>query len=256
MSDNDKYTETIIRYLDGELTGVDLKSFEELLRENGAVQQELDNLRLALKAVRSYGLKTEVASVHDEMMQELKAEKKSSTGRAYPFLRSTLKIAASLLFILLSICIYQYSTVSPSKLYNDNYRPYKESVSRGTAGTTELEKAYIDGKPGVVTGLFEKVKSADNKTDFLAAQSYLALHHPGKAIEVFKRILTSPPADLSFRDDAEYYLALAYLGNNQPGQAREFFKKIYGDKDHPYHDRVSYWLLLKLKLLSLKTAAK
>jgi len=256
MSDNDKYTETIIRYLDGELTGVDLKSFEELLRKDSAVQEELDDLRLAQKAIRSYGLKTDVASVHDEMMKEFKAEKKSSSARIYPFVRTTLKIAASLLFFLLSIGIYQYSTVSPSKLYNDNYRPYTEPVSRGAAGTTELEKAYIGGKPAVVTGLFEKMGSADNKTDFLAAQSYLALHRPGKAIEVFNRILTSPPADLSFRDDAEYYVALAYLGNNQPGQARVIFERIYGDKDHPYHDRISYWMLLKLKLLSLKTPAK
>ncbi|MBB3056698.1 hypothetical protein [Mucilaginibacter gotjawali] len=255
MSTNSQHTETIIQYLDGELSGAELKQFEELLAADNAVQQELENLKLAQQAVRSYGIKAQVASLHHEMMEELKTEPKASANKLYPFIRASLKIAASLFLAMSAVGIYQYATVSPAQLYNQNYRPYTTSISRGATEGSALEKAYAAGQPAKVISLFEKeTTTADNKTNFLAAQSYLATQNVGKAISLFNKILNN--ADGAYKDDAEYYLALSYIENKQPGQALVIMNKIHQDKDHPYNDRVSFWTIFKLKLLILKNGGK
>ena len=255
MNDNGRHTETIINYLDGELTGEDLKQFEALLAADDAVRQELENLQLAQNAVRSYGLKAQVASVHGEMMAELGHEEERP-ATIYRFMRPALRIAASLLVLLSAIGVYEYATVSAGKLYSENYQQYQESVSRGAAETSPLEKAYLAGNPALVISLSRKMDSTTNKVKFLTAQSYLATHQYLQAMGLFYTVINSPSSDGSFKDDAEYYLALSYMGYGKAGRAEPIFQKIYDDKDHPYHDRVSYWTLLKVKLLALKNPGK
>jgi tetratricopeptide (TPR) repeat protein len=253
MDNSSQHTETIIKYLDRELTGADLKAFEQLLSQDNSVREELTNLQLAQKAVISYGLKAQVASVRGEMLKDAQNNDRDTSARMYSFIRPALKVAAGLLFFLLAIGVYQYATVSPSKVYDESYQPYKAGVLRGGTNT-ELEAAYVSGKSKTVIRLFEKMTAPDNKASFLAGQSYLSIQQPKKAIQAFNNILRSPQK--IYKDDAEYYLALSYLEDNQPVKARALFKKIYQDNDHLYHDRVSYWTLLKLKLLILKTRAR
>ena len=254
MSTNSQHTETIIQYLDGELSGAELKQFEELLAADNTVQQELENLKLAQQAIISYGLKAEVASLHHEMMEELKAEPKASANKIYPFIRASLKIAASLFLVMSAVGIYQYLTVSSAQLYNQNYHPFTISISRGATEGSALEKAYAAGQPATVISLFEKETNADYKTEFLAAQSYLATKNVSKAISIFNQIMNK--ADGAYKDDAEYYLALSYIENKQPGQALAIMDKIHQDKYHPYNDRFSFWTIFKLKLLILKNGGK
>ncbi len=255
MNDNSRHTETIINYLDGELTGEDLKQFEALLSADDAVRGELENLQLAQSAVRRFGLKTQVASVHSEMMAEFARDDKRP-ATIYRFMRPALRIAASLLVLLSAIGVYEYATVSPAKLYNENYRPYQESVARGASETSALEKAYLAGNPSLVISLYSKMGSTTNKAKFLTAQSYLATNQYLRAIRLFNTVIGSPTSDGSFKDDAEYYLALSYLQHSEPAKAEPIFQNIYDDKDHPYRDRVSYWTLLKIKLLALKYPGK
>ena len=255
MNDKGPHTETIINYLDGELTGDDLKQFEALLAADVAVRRELENIQLAQSVVNGYGLRAQVASLHGEMMAELGKED-VKPGTIYRFIRPALKIAAGLLLVLSAAGVYEYVTVSPAKLYNENYGPYKESISRGAAETSALEKAYIDSNPALVISLYSKMNNTTDKAKFLTGQSYLATHQYIQAIRLFNTIINSPASDGLFKDDAEYYLALSYVQYNEVAKAEPIFKKIYDDKDHPYHDRISYWTLLKVKLLALKYPGK
>lgn len=257
MDNNESYTEKLIQYMDGDLTGGELESFEKQLSENGELQQELENLTLAKMAIRSYGLKSRVASVHREMMNEFnKTAEKPAENRIYPFMRSTLKYAASIFLVLCSAVIYLYITASPSALYKENYEPYKLSVTRGESSASTIEKDFDSGNYNVVISDFTKITNPGNKENFLAAQAYQSTHHLDKAIDAFNHVLSSPVSDNTFKDDAAYYLALTYLENNQPLKAKPIFEKIYEDHDHLYHDKVSYWTILKLKLLTLKSSEK
>jgi tetratricopeptide (TPR) repeat protein len=257
MNNNQQPTEKIIQYLDGDLTGEELKDFEIMMTESTEIQEELKNLMLAKKAIQYYGLKSQVASVHHNMMDELKMDNQgSSERRIYPFIRNTLKIAASLFIIGIAFGAYQYVTITPSKLYQENYQPYKVSVSRGETSASNLEKTYINGDLNQTISVFEKLGKPGIKDYFLGAQAYMATHQPLKAIGGFNKILLNNSPDNTFKDDAEYYLAESYLENNEPLKAKPILEKIYADSDHMYHDQVSYWTLLKLRILILKAPGK
>ena len=254
MNSSESDSEKLIQYMDGELTGPELVTFEKLLSENSNLQEELKNLELAKMAIRSYGLKSQVASVRQEMINELQEHKKPVGGKIYPFMRTTLKYAASIILVLFSIGIYMFATTSSSKLYKENYEPYKLSVSRGANTNTIIEQAFSTGKYDAVISSFKGIPNPDTKEKFLVAQAFLSTHQIGNAIQAFKKVLNA--SDNNFREDASYYLALSYIEDNQPAKALPIFKNIHSDRDNLYHDRVSYWTLLKLKLLTFKSPEK
>jgi len=256
MDNSESYSEKLIQYMDGELADSELETFEKLLSENSELQEELKNLELAKLAIRSYGLKSQVASVRREMMDELEEHKKPAENKIYPFMRSTLKYAASIFLVLCSIGIYMYASTSSSKLYKENYEPFKLSISRGENATTSLEKAFNAGHYNDVISTFKTIENPGSKEDFLVAQAYLSTQQLGKAIQSFKQVLNTPESINTFKEDASYYLALAYIESNQPLKALPIFKKIHSDPDNLYHDKVSYWTLLKLKLLTFKSPEK
>ncbi|MGZ3812310.1 MAG: hypothetical protein ACXVB0_09240 [Mucilaginibacter sp.] len=254
MNNSEAYSDKLIQYMDGELTENELAAFEKLLSENIQMQEELKNLELARMAIRSYGLKSQVASVRQQMLQELKEDRKPAENKIYPFMRSTLKYAASILLVLCSISIYMYSTTTSTKVYQEGYQPYKISIARGENTSSTLEAAFNAGNFNEVINVFKKTPNPGSKETFLAAQSYLSLHQLDNAIQSFNQVLQTSGSDNNFKDYASYYLALAYIEDNKPAKALPIFEKIHADADHLYHDKVSYWTLLKLKILTLKTA--
>ena len=257
MENSPENTEKLIRYLDGELTGSELAEFEKLAAGDNAVRDELENLGLARDAVESYGLKRQVAGVHKEMMEEMSNGGKEATVRKmYPAIRTLLRIAAGLFIAFLSFGIYQYATVSSSDLYSDNYQPYKLSIARGGGNVPELEKDYISGDFKAAITAFEKLDRPAPKDYLLGGQAYMQTQQAPKAIAAFGQIIADNSADNIYKDDAEYYLAESYLENNEPLKAKPLFEKIYADKDHLYHDRVSYWTMMKLRILALKSPGK
>src|SRR4051812_30157307 len=66
--------ELLMRYLDGELSDSEREEFEQQLQQDESLQQELESLQLAKQAVISYGLKEQVAAIHQTMMVEMKEE--------------------------------------------------------------------------------------------------------------------------------------------------------------------------------------
>ncbi|MDP9080311.1 MAG: hypothetical protein M3O71_23030 [Bacteroidota bacterium] len=256
MNNSESYSEKLIQYMDGELTENELAAFEKLLSENSLLQEELKNLELAKMAIRSYGLKSQVASVRQQMIQDLKEDRKPAESKIYPFIRSTLKYAASILLVLSAIGIYMYSTTTSKKLYQEGYQPYKISITRGENTNSNLEAAFNGGNFNEVINIFKNTPNPGSKETFLAAQSYLSLHQLDNAIQSFNQVLQPSGSDNNFRDYASYYLALAYIEDNKPVKALPIFEKIHADADNLYHDKVSYWTLLKLRILTFKNTGK
>src|SRR5688572_1340580 len=107
----DNVDNILIRYIDGELSTAEKELLEKELESNQALNEELENLRSAREAVRLFGLKQQVGSIHAEMMQELSANRRkfSGTGR---IVRYTIAIAASILLIVGAYVIYNFVTLS------------------------------------------------------------------------------------------------------------------------------------------------
>jgi tetratricopeptide (TPR) repeat protein len=254
MDNNYTHSDLLIQYLDGELTAEGRLQLENELKQNSALQQELARLQLAKDAIKSYGLRQRVATIHQEMKRELAVEKKLVRSNWKRRVRVGMRVAASILVVLLGIGVYQYATVSADKLFAENYQPYTLSVSRGAAETSAMEKAYHEKNYTAVIGQFTNLPSSNQKENFLAGQAYLAIQDYLKAISCFNKIasLNTEGHTAFFKDDAEYYLALGYLKNNELTAADSLFTTIHNNSGHLYNDKVTGAFLRKLKLLSWK----
>jgi tetratricopeptide (TPR) repeat protein len=255
MNNDSINTDLLIQYLDGELSPEEKIQVEIQLKNNTALQQELETLAISKDAVKTFGLKQKVAAIHKEMMSEMAAtEKTSGTGLVKKIIRTSMRIAASLLFVLLGFAVYQYATVSPDKLFMENYQPYTASISRGGEETNGMEKAYQQKNYAAVISQFNILTNADQKEIFLAGQAYLASNSYKKAIECFNKILLLNTANKTtgFNDDAEYYLALSYLKDKNIKSAYPLFTTIHNNSNHLYNDKVNSSFMRQLKLLQWK----
>jgi tetratricopeptide (TPR) repeat protein len=255
MNNNYTNSDLLVQYLDNELSPEEKSELETQLNQNTAMQQELENLTLAKQAIRNYGLKQKVGAIHIEMMKEMTAaEKPAKTGMVRSIARRTMKIAASLLLVLLGFGVYQYLSVSPDKLFAEKYQPYSLSVSRGAADTDAMEKAYLEKNYTAVISTFTGLSVAAQKESFLAGQAYLATKDYPNAIACFNKVLSLNTAakTTGFKDDTEYYLALSYLKNKEFKSAYPLFVSIHNNPDHLYNEKVTAGMMRKLKLINWK----
>ncbi len=255
MSNNYTNSDLLVQYLDSELSAEEKLRVENELKNNTAMQQELQNLILAKDAVKTYGVKQKVAAIHKEMMGEMAAtEMPKKTSLVRNIARTSMRIAASLLIVTLGLGIYQYVTISPDKLFAENYQPYALSVSRGATDTDAMEKAYQQKDFTAVINQFAALSAAGQKENFVAGQSYLASNNYSKAVECFKKIAALNVAGSKniFKDDAEYYLALSYLKNNEFRFAYPIFINIHNNPKHLYNDKITSSVIRQLTLLNWK----
>jgi negative regulator of sigma E activity len=71
-------SEKLVQYLDGELSGSEKDDLEKQLVTDRGLQAELESLKLAREAIRSYGLKQQVTGIHQQMMNELQTPVRGS----------------------------------------------------------------------------------------------------------------------------------------------------------------------------------
>ena len=251
MDNNNNYTEKLVSYLDGELSGAEQDALQTELGNNAAMQEQMDNLLMTREVIRNYGLSQKVKGIHQAMMEEMKTPAKPAV-RSLP--KMIMRIAAAIILLVGLFGLYQYFAVSSGNLYNDQYTAYQVATMRGTQQTGNIEKAYSEKKDDLVILLFTQTENPTTSEQFLAAQAYLNIAHLNNAILLFNRIIEKNKAagTTVLNDEAEYYLALTYLKNNETAKAAPLFKKIHDNADHLYHSKVSSWYLAKLKLLNWK----
>ena len=73
MSENSTHTDLLIQYMDGELSGEQLEILEKNLRDDAVLRDEYASLKMTREAMKSYGLKSKIQTIHTEMMGELKS---------------------------------------------------------------------------------------------------------------------------------------------------------------------------------------
>ena len=248
MNENSTNTELLIQFLDGELHGEQLEDFKKSIEQNASLREELENLRLTKEAVKSYGLKNRIHSIHSEMVQELKEKSSPQTGMVRKMYQYGVRIAAVIIILFGISVFYQYITATPEKLFNENYQSFELHETRG-ASANSLDGWYKKGNMDTVIQLFNGLKSPQAEDYFLAGNAFLSTHQPAKAIESFLAInqINKTANTHYFEEDADYYLALSYLGNREPRKALPVLEKIHADPSHPYNKKVSAWFLFKVK---------
>jgi tetratricopeptide (TPR) repeat protein len=244
-------SERLVLYLDGKLSDSEKNTLEQQLAADKTLRGELESLQSTREAVKLYGLKQKVASIHGQMMEELKApvKKISSIRRA---IRYSVAVAASLLLIVGGYLAYNFFTLSPDKVFASNYRSY-ELVTVRDGGIEErslLEEPYILKEYAKVVSIqFDRPFTI--KEFFLRAMSYSELADNAKAIEEYKKVIAQNEAAKTnaFQLQAEYYLALCYIRNADYDFAIDLLNKIKDDPNHLYNEKVSRKLIRQVKML-------
>jgi tetratricopeptide (TPR) repeat protein len=254
MDNSTQNSEQLMRWLDGEMNEQEKQNFEKHLSSDQQLQGELNNLQLAREAIRSYGLRQQVAQVHQSMMKEMKPQAivrtMSSTRR---IIRSSLSIAASVLLIFISVQVYNFIGLSPDKLFKEEYSAFELSTTRDPNVPPEsaIEKSYREKNYKTVIDLKNKSTNISTKEQFLAGVSYLELDDPSNAIHSFDTVLIrdKTSGQQTYKDEAEYYLALTYVKNKDYDQALELMNTIHNNPSHIYHEKFSSRFIRKVKLL-------
>ena len=241
-------SEQLLQYLDGILPDDEREGLEKQLATDKNLQEELENLRLAREAVRSYGLKKQVAGIHEQMIKEMKTPVKQIINNRR-IIRFSIAIAASVLVIFLASRLITTGTISPDKLFADNYHSYELSTVRGTEKETAVEKAYRAKDYNRVIALTDT--SAAVKNLFLSAMSYLEIKNSSEAIQKFKKVLQADERSGSavFMDEAEYYMAMSFILNEEYDFAGALLQKIKDNPNHLYHEKITDKLIQNLKKL-------
>jgi TolA-binding protein len=242
LPSNDK----IISYLDGLMDGDERSDFEARLRQDPQLQQQLEDARIAVEAVRQFGARERVGALHREMMKELQNEKPE--GRVINIRRTvryTMAVAASVLLILVGVQTFNYFHNTPDRLYNDAFVDYSLPLERGvTQNASEIEAEYKKGAYDRIVANANRLRLTA-RDSFLTAVSFLKTGQTAKAIHW---LLAVNPYSPNYQD-AQFYLSLAYLKNKNYKKALDLMIGIHDDPNHPYHANISDALIEKVRKL-------
>jgi hypothetical protein len=240
--------ETLMRYIDNEMSEKEREDFEKNITSDPALRQQLERLLMAKNAVGYYGLAQSVEAVRKEW--EGKGASTGTEARIVPiknYVRYIFAVACVLILIIGITTIYRYFRVSSDRVYEQTYIAYSPGTSRSQAETeSPIEDAYRQKNFSKVIAL-AKESGMNSKQRLLLGLSYLETNQPSAAIRELEQIRSGD--DPTYIPDAEFYLALAFLKNKEAAKALPLFQKIFRDKNHLYHQRVTQETINDVKKL-------
>ena len=233
--DND---ENLVSFLEGGLNDIERKAIEQQLSVDMALKQKYDSLVLTRESIRYYGLQQQVASVHQQMLQEMVApvRKINSPGK---IIRYTIAIAASLVLIAGSYMAYNFFTLSSDKVFASNYQAYELVTVRDlNTDETAIERAYREKKYKEVMRIHDAGEDLTIKGEYLCGTCFK------KVLEENKKTGQS-----ILNEEAEYYLSLTYIRTKEYDNALILLNKMHDDPGHLYNERITGKLLRQVKVL-------
>lgn len=247
MDENLPDSELLIRYLDQALSPAERERVEARLQNEEALRNELERLRLSVKAVQYYGLREQVAGIRREENRKTQPASGKVVPMHRPF-RRLLAVAAVFLVLLSSAFVFYFSRLSGEGWYRESFVDYNLSATRSATATPPLEQAYQNGDYLQVI-LLGRSASLGEEDRLLLGLSYLKTNRVNEAIAQLKTVreLNGP-----YKPDAEFYLALSLAKAKQYKEAHTLLQAIHANEAHLYHNNVSAKQLRDLQLLSLK----
>lgn len=244
-------SETLVRLLDGELSGQEKTSVENQLATDALLQQEFDSLLATRAAVRHLGLQQQVNAIHSQMMDEFN-EPARKISPVRKMLRYSTAIAAGIVVLIAAFFAYQYFSLSPEKVFSANYQAYELSTVRGTNETTAIEGAYRNKNYTEVIRLHANTPDPTIKNDFLAGAAALELNNLPQAKLSFNQVIDRNKKENTriLKDEAEYYLALTLVRQKEFKAALLLLESMQNDPDHIYRAKINDGLLRDVRKLS------
>jgi tetratricopeptide (TPR) repeat protein len=239
------YKEIFDRYLDGKLTGDELRKFEELLRKDPVLADELDKYK-KLHAVAEEIVAGESADqqakddIADFRQQDTEQDidlqnfrqalKKAGRRRISPFWYAAAVTIVTV--ITLAIILLLNSKTEMNELYARYYEPYHQSerifeITRSNDDLYFAVQLFEAGDYSRASLLFNQLADSTGLTRYARFYSGLIYIHQEKwelAIESFMQVIACGASDVL--NDARWYLGLCYLRVENPSTAREQFEML------------------------------
>ncbi len=235
MTDNNNF-EHIEKYLEGKLDPKERTLFEERLKTDPGFAAKVEDYKLAVKSVESYGeqkLKARLKEIHKE---EIKPARKF--GRP-----ELLKLAAIFvgLIIVSAPLIYNYLLKGPDyqALYEENFNPFPDILSQRGADNnsqilSEALSYYKNADYQNAAALFNALQKQQIRNRELirlyAGISYLGNKEFEIAEMIFDEMITEH--DNPFAGQARWYLSLSLLGSDKVEDAKLILEQIVHEKSY------------------------
>lgn len=248
-------TNLIDRFLDGHLTEEEMSRFKKQLEEDAVLRAELENYEISREAIRNYGLRNELRSIRSSMLQNKRISE--SEVRTVSIWQYGLRVAATILLIIVGFLAVQLATLSGEDLYKDKALPYPSGVNNTRSAdeimdpkTKDIQQSYAYRNYKESIRQYESLSDPSDTAIFIAGNAYLQSNQPEKAIKAFQKVIdiNDQQGTDVLKDDAAYYLALSYLRAEEYDQAFNRFRKIKSS-DSDYKQYVGNYFLIKLKML-------
>lgn len=250
--------EEIDQYLNEELTGEKLTSFETELENNPDLASEIElfsEIDKAIQETEVMGLRAKLENIIKDVNHEEK-QKRSFISKINTSKVAIASVAASLVLILsITGLISRNNTPSTdTELYAQFYQPYE------TTGIFRSGDALVDSKLTKALhmfnqkeyreaiNLFSEILVIDQNnpvSNFYSGIAYQEIAQTDKAIQSYQKVIRD--RDNLFIEQAQWYIGLCYLQNENRKKAYRQFKKI-ATSDSFYQEKASA-ILRKIKYI-------
>ena len=232
---NDNNFELIEAYLEGKLTGEELKAFEKRTESDSDFASLVQDYSIAIKSIEEFGkqkLKNRLRKIHFEEITN-----KTRFGR-----RELLKLAAVFIGLLIVSGPFLYNYLSGGSnyqnLYADNFALYPDILSqRSENGNLMLDEAmsyYKNRDFENASVLFQKLDSQNlsmgNAIKLYSGISYLGAEKTDEAEIIFRNIINEK--ENPFAGQANWYLALLTIKRENPEDAKILLAEIIQNKSY------------------------
>lgn len=213
----------IDRYVNGEMSAEEVNVFEQRMRENGALAEEVLMHRDVLVGMNHY-FNLELKKT----LQEEEARLKKKPVNFYKWMG----IAASII-LLIAVAYFVLFTgqTDPQQLYAQYYNPYPNIVvpaqRSGNSTVNPGLGLYEAGNYTEALQVFnQKIAEGEGETYvlFYAGIAALNTHEETDAIAYLEEVVNRQ--DTTFANPAQWYLGLTYLKSGQTQEAAQIFEEI------------------------------
>jgi hypothetical protein len=241
----------LIDYLDKQMNQEETARMESTIQRDIELNRELQYLKLAIDTVRLDVIKQKVASIRQSQVKGPIAEP-AAPAILRNMYKTSLRVAAVVVFLLCVATIYKYTSVSNESFYDKQFSGYELGNSRGGEFHEAEMDAYRNKKWNEVISIYNAGTDKSNRQSFMAAMAEMQLNHFQNAITLFENILNAKTGDVTYLEESEYYVSLAYLMNHQGNKAIQMINKIKSNPNHTYYPIVSKFSSIDLKIMELK----
>lgn len=233
MNDQEKFSDQIDRYLEGNLSDIEKLRLNDEINTNPEFKEKVRKQILLIRGIRRYG-RNELSRKISEWEMEIHQERESTVPSEkkvtfWYYAAATI----SLLLVFSAIFIYISGNNNTESIIAEFYSPYEFTNSQ-TRGNEEKNLLYNDILTFYQQGDYEQTISMIQSAGpdlhtvdirFLLGNAYQASGRLEEAKEVFEKLSKEESA---FRFGSQWYLSLCYLASDQKEQAIDLLEELSG----------------------------